>query len=130
MDYQEVVTLERDITIPKYEESFQHVCENLVSLSTRLRDLLPDPSIGPQERLERIARIVPNSLMISQNYRTARAKLKDLRHRLDELVPEPMSYEKKLDFLVTKINDRVPGEKRLVEKLELLGDRRISDTGR
>jgi len=38
--------------------------------------------------------------------------------------------KKKLDFLVTKINDRVPGEKRLVEKLELLGDRRVSDTGR
>ena len=54
----------------------------------RILELLPDPPICPEERLERIARLEPSSVLRSANHRTARTKLNDLRNRLNELVPE------------------------------------------
>lgn len=112
-----------------YAEPFAEVREELLRLSTRLAELLPDPSIGPDERLERLARIVPNSVMVSQHRLTARTKLTNLRRRLDELVPGEASHSEKLETLVRELNQLVPGEMRVIDKLERLGDFRGTDTG-
>ncbi|WP_036833613.1 hypothetical protein, partial [Pontibacillus litoralis] len=71
---------------PKFNESFEEICTELKSISDRLYELLPDTSLSPDERLERLARVVPTSLLISDNHKTARSKLNKLRYRLDELV--------------------------------------------
>jgi predicted nuclease with TOPRIM domain len=115
-----------------YEEPFEEVCEHLVRLSTRLQELLPDPSLSPDERLERIARVIPTSVLISDHHKTARTKLNQLRRRLSELVPdETLDHHQKLEYLVEQVHALVPtDEPRLFKKLEALGDGRRSDIGR
>ena len=117
---------------PVFEERFDDVCRNLERLSVRLRDLLPDPSLGPDERLERLARVVPESVLVSRHHQTARSKLDQLRRRLAELVPdEDLDEHERLEALVALVDELVPGdEPRLYRKLEALGDHRRSDTGR
>lgn len=115
-----------------YTESFDSVCEHLTALSERLLELLPDPSLSPDERLERIARVVPSSTLKSAYHQTARTKLNRLRARLDELVPrDDLCYAEKLEWLVARVHELVPGdEPRLFKKLEAFGDHRRSDMGR
>ena len=115
-----------------YAETFEAVCRHFVQLSTRLQELLPDPTLSPDERRERLARVVPSSLLISENHKTARTNLNRLRQRLDELVPdEQLNYHEKLEFLVSRVHELVSGdEPRLFKKLEALGDRRRADIGR
>lgn len=117
---------------PSYKESFEEVCEHLLRLCQRLYDLLPDITLSPDERLERLARVVSESVLVSDYHKTARTKLNRLRRRLDELVPDPqLDCDAKLEFLVTQVHALVPGEEpRLFKKLEQLGDRRRSDIGR
>jgi len=115
-----------------HEESFDEVCRNLGRLAERLFELLPDPSLGPDERLERLARVVPESILVSANHRNARSKLEALRRRLGELVSEEGRDEhQRLEALVELVHAVVPGdEPRLYRKLEALGDHRRSDVGR
>ncbi|NCN41947.1 hypothetical protein GW916_11945 [bacterium] len=131
MDFRTIDQQEIKRTLPIFEDDYEKVCQELTSLSKRLLELLPDPSIGPEERLERLARVAPHTLMISRNVRTARSKLSDLKHRLSELVPdEALSSIQKLEFLISKANQLSPEAGTLFEKLEELGDIRISDIGR
>jgi hypothetical protein len=114
----------------QFDEPFQSVVEELVELSVRLINLLPDPSLSPNERLERLARVVPRSQLMTAHRRTARAKLTELRRRLDELVPDPsLNHVDKLKWLVTRLDELVPGDDRAIKKLERLGDFRSTDVG-
>ncbi|WP_211257204.1 hypothetical protein [Streptomyces megasporus] len=114
----------------EYDEPFEEVARELIDLSTRLINLLPDPSLSPNERLERLARVVPKSLLVTAHRRNARSKLVELRRRLDELVPDPdLSYPEKLEWLVSRLDELVPGDMRPIEKLEKLGDYRAADVG-
>jgi hypothetical protein len=117
---------------PAFDEPFEHVCAELERLSIKLRDLLPDPSIGPEERLERLSRVVPHSVMIGARHLTARTKLRALRQRLDELLPGPAGACDKIDRLLEMLDQQVPNarESSTFEKLEALGDARLSDIGR
>jgi hypothetical protein len=115
--------------VPAFRFSYPEVYSRLRELSLRLRDELPDPSIGPEERLERIARVVPDSIRVSSNLLTGYTKLMRLRARLDELVPGPMEDVEKLEILLSRIHELVPGDMRLIEKLETMHDFRYSDTG-
>jgi len=117
---------------PDFAESFDEVCTALGNLSVKLRDLLPDPSIGPEERLERLARVVRHSVMDSRRHLTARTKLRHLRDRLDELVAGPATHEQKIDLLLQALDEQVPNAGHLTtfQKLEALGDARLSDIGR
>ncbi|WP_232700248.1 hypothetical protein [Brevibacillus daliensis] len=116
---------------PQFTESFEEVCTNLKSLSDRLFNLLPDKTLSPDERLERIARIIPTSILCGDYHKTGRTKLNKLRYRLDELVPDNnLDYNQKLEFLVDLVNETVPGDMLLYQKLELIGDKRKSDIGR
>lgn len=116
----------------KFDEPFETVCKELKALSEKLQELLPDPSLSPDERLERLARVIPDSILASAHHQTARMKLKRLRNRLTELVPDrSMSSLQKVDFLIHRVHELVPGdEPRLFKKLEALGDHRVSDLGR
>jgi hypothetical protein len=117
---------------PVFEESFDDVCRHLELLSARLFELLPDVSLGPDERLERLARVVPASVLVSRHHQNARSKLEQLRRRLAELVPgEELDEHQRLEMLVARVHELVPTEEpRLYRKLEALGDHRRSDTGR
>ncbi|MET9231607.1 hypothetical protein [Lentzea sp. NPDC003310] len=114
----------------QFDEPFEAIAEELIELSVRLITLLPDPSLSPNERLERLARVVPKSQLVTAHRRTARSKLVELRRRLDELVPEPsLTAPQKLERLVDRLNELVPGEGRAIAKLEKLGDFRSTDVG-
>ena len=104
---------------------------SLKALSSRLYELLPDITLSPDERLERIARIIPTSILCGEHHKTARTKLNQLRRRLDELVQDnDMDYYQKLEYLVNLVNETVPGDMPLFKKLETIGDKRKSDIGR
>jgi hypothetical protein len=118
--------------IPQWEEPYEEVCAALTRISQRLLDLLPDPSIGPEERLERLARVVPTSVLVSARHLTARTKLNALRARLDELVPiDGLDHCQKLERLVESLDHLVTEEGLTTyQKLERLGDGRLADNGR
>ncbi|RAG80679.1 hypothetical protein DN069_36910 [Streptacidiphilus pinicola] len=115
--------------VPPQQEDYQDVVDELVRLSVKLLAHLPDPSLGPDERLERIARVVPTSQLQSANRRSARNKLVALRRRLDELVPGELPAEEKLDLLIARVNELVPGDRPFIAKLETMGDFRATDIG-
>src|SRR3989338_41224 len=114
------------------EVSFEKICEELLAVSLKLQELLADPSLSPDERLERLARVVPDSILISANHRTARSKLNALCFRLAELVPHPeMGSVEKIEWLASRVHELAPeNTDRLFKKLEKLGDKRRSDNGR
>jgi hypothetical protein len=113
------------------EESQEVVDSQLFKISEKLQKLLPDPSLSPLERVERLGRVVPTSIQRSAHHLTARTKLSNIRLRLAELVPiEDMSAEEKIDMLVEIIEELVPIKTdRLFERLELIGDNRLRDNG-
>ncbi|EJR73599.1 hypothetical protein ORN01_21990 [Bacillus cereus] len=116
---------------PNFTENYEEVCVHLKGISQKLYDLLPDISLSPDERLERLARVIPKSILISENHKTARTKLNKLRNRLDELVPdENLDYYQKIDYLVGIANNMVPEDIKLYKKLEKIDDYRLSDIGR
>lgn len=116
---------------PHFGDDSAEVSRELHDLSLRLMKLLPDPSLGPDERLERLARVVPHSQLITANRKSVRHKLYPLRRRLDELVPdEEMDYRDKLEWLVSRLEELAPGEGlRPIQRLSQLGDYRSSDVG-
>ena len=121
------------IEIPDaFEESFDEVCIELMTICRRLEQLLPDPTLSPEERLERLGRVAPHTMLRSDCHKTARAKLTAMRIRLAELVPSlVMSDQEKIEFLVSRTNELVPEDMpRFFMKLEKIGEARASDIGR
>lgn len=120
------------MTGPIFEIPFEKIASNLRLVSIKLRDLLPDPSIGPEERLERLSRVVPGSIQYSRFHLSARTKLRTLCDRLDELVPQfrgdPVNQIDHLVNVAISQTPQVSGP--LVQRLEALGDHRIADNGR
>ncbi|MFB9909414.1 hypothetical protein [Allokutzneria oryzae] len=116
---------------PRFDDDFEDVAQELVDLSVRLLRLLPDPSLSPDERLERLARVVPGSQLVTAHRRTARSKLYQLRQRLEQLVPDPgLDSRARLERLVARLEELVPGEGlRPIQRLERLGDYRSTDVG-
>jgi len=112
-------------------ESQEAVIQLLQEISLKLQTLLPDPALSPLERVERLARVIPESIQHSAQHLTARQKMTHLRLRLAELVPDPdLDEHGKIDALVAKVHTLVPGQaSRLFEKLEKMGDCRMVDNG-
>lgn len=114
----------------EFDEPFDKIASELTDLSVRLIELLPDPSLSPDERLERLARVVPSSQLVTANRRTARSKLTTIRRRLDELVPgADLDSREKLEQVVERLDELVPGTSSPIEKLERPGDFRVTDIG-
>lgn len=118
--------------LPDLSPSFSEVKSELESVSEYLFTLLPDYSIGPEERIERLARIIPESILVSENMKTARTKLKNINSRLDELVPANLTSIEKIEYLVSLVNNHFPEESdmKFIEKLEAIDDFRRTDNGR
>jgi predicted nuclease with TOPRIM domain len=127
----EVVEYTRRCYDVAFEEKFDDVAAELQRLSTRLFELLPDRALSPLERVERLARVVPDSVLQSEHMKTARTKLSNIRRRLEELVPDhAMTTDEKIEHLVERVHQLVPErEPRLFKKLEKLGDIRPTDIG-
>lgn len=99
----------------------------LASLSAKLQDVLPDESLSPFERLERLARAVEDREPRHEHLEPAATKVAALKERLDELVPGSATPEQKVDALVAKLDDLVAEDQRDLPpggKLETLGDPR------
>ena len=82
------INVKRTFTCPDYTIKYKEICDELKTISIKLQKLLPDPSIGPEERIERLARVIPKSMLISNYHKTARAKLHYIHKRLSQLVPD------------------------------------------
>ncbi|WP_064607150.1 hypothetical protein [Streptobacillus moniliformis] len=114
-----------------FEESFENIKIELKEISEKLFNLLPDKSINSEEKIERLARLIPESIMESEFSRTGRTKLNIIRRKLDYLVPNPnLNYFEKIDYLVSIANNLVPDKEKLIEKLEEIDDFRRTDNGR
>ncbi|MEZ5421760.1 MAG: hypothetical protein R2682_01530 [Pyrinomonadaceae bacterium] len=122
------VTQRLDHSVPDPEVSMarnQEAAIRLASISERLATLLPDPSLSPDERLERLARVVQDRIPQREHLQPAVAKVAKLTNRLDELVPGDMSAEEKIAVLANRASELCNDEsKSCVEALELLGDKR------
>ena len=112
-------------------ESQETVIRLLQEIALKLQNLLPDPALSPLERVERLARVIPDSIQQSAQHLTARQKLTHIRIRLAELVPDPgLDDSGKIDALVARVHGLVPDQvSRLFEKLEKIGDCRMVDNG-
>ena len=119
-----------DHSVPEIMLTFEEnrtAAADLGSLSSKLFWTLPDESLSPFERLERLARVVEDRTPQLDNLQSAAAKLEQLRKRLDELVPGDMTPERKVDALLEKLDEMVARDQRElppIRKLELLGDPR------
>lgn len=113
-----------------FDVPFTEVKQMLADISLRLAELMPDPSLGPEERLERLARVVPDSVLVTSRRRNARTKLEELTQRLNELVPSKMGRPlEQIEYLVDKLNQLVPEDAPTFRKLEAMGDFRGADIG-
>lgn len=105
----------------------QQASAELASLSAKLHRLLPDESLSPFERLERLGRAVENRKPDLTQLQPAATKVAELKARINELIPGDATPERKLDDIVGKLDEMVSKEQRqfsTISKLELLGDPR------
>lgn len=101
----------------------QSAANELAALSAKLHALLPDSSLSPEERLERLARVVPGRIPDQSKLLSASSKLQELKNRLDQLVPGAMSADAKIDHLVNLATHAVPDPAlSTVARLERMGD--------
>lgn len=111
-------------------EPHDDVVRQLTAVSIRLIELLPDPSLSPDERIERLSRVIPTSQLQAAGRRSARNKLVAIRRRLDELVPQfsgdPLAQ---VQFMVDRLEELVPEAGTTFQKLEAMGDYRATDIG-
>ena len=96
-------------------------------LSAALFELLPDKSLSPLERVERLARVVEPREPQLESLQPATQKLKALKKRIDDLVPGESAASDKILDLVNKLDGSVAPDQSnfaTIAKLELLGDPR------
>lgn len=111
-------------------EPFEETVRELMAVSVRLLTLMPDPSLGPDERIERISRVIPSSQLQSAHRRSARNKLVTIRRRLDDLVPHLAGKPSaQVEYMVERVHQLVDGDQKFIEKLEAIGDLRATDIG-
>src|SRR5439155_379035 len=88
----------------------QEATAELASISAKLNTLLPDHSLSPSERLERLARVIEGREPNLAHLQPATVKVALLKDRLDQLVPGRMSPEQKIDTLIQRLNQLVPAD--------------------
>lgn len=105
----------------------QKAASDLAALSAKLFWHVPDQSLSPFERLERLARAADDSSPDMGQLQSAAKKLEALKSRIDQLIPGDMSHEKKIETLIQKLDEKVGASQlalHTTDKLELLGDPR------
>ena len=125
-----VLTQRLDHMVP--DEDFarsinQKAAADLAALSAKLFGHVPDHSLSPLERLERLGRAADNAAPDLAQLQPATKKLAALKARIDELIPGDATHEKKIEVLLAQLDTKV-GQNQLAfhttDKLELLGDPR------
>jgi hypothetical protein len=99
----------------------------LKALTDALFELLPDKSLSPMERIERLARSVEPREPRLEELKPAATKLAELKARLNEIIPGDGSPHDKLLSLELALDESVGLDKANLptfKKLELLGDPR------
>lgn len=119
-------------TGPQFVENYDQVSDELKKIALKLQELLPDPAISAEERLERLSRVIKGSQLNSNFHKSARTKLNHLRNRLDELIPGNMDYVEKVVILekLAYQQSEFKEFETMCERLQFIGDNRISDIGR
>ena len=105
----------------------QKAASDLAALTAKLFWHVPDQSLSPFERLERLARAAEDRRPDMVQLQSAARKLEALKSRIDELVPGDMSHEKKIETLIQQLDKKVGASQlalHTTDKLELLGDPR------
>lgn len=123
------LTQRLDHMVPDEEltaEANADAAARLEAMSRFLASALPDTSLSPEERLERLARVITDRVPRKENLRPAIEKVEQLERRLEELIPDQnLTAMDRLNKLVEICNDCVPNNNlSIVEKLESLGDSR------
>ncbi|EJJ24604.1 hypothetical protein [Rhizobium sp. CF142] len=105
----------------------------LDELSRILAGALPDHSLSPDERLERLARVVQDRVPERQYLQPALEKVSRLERRLAELVPDPgLTPVERVQALLAHLDDHhiqnnphfLAAQPTIVQKLERMGDER------
>ncbi|WP_263018757.1 hypothetical protein [Natronobiforma cellulositropha] len=106
----------------------ERASRQLEELSGLLIEHVPDPTLSPDERLERIARVNQERVPQREHLLPAVEKLYRLERRLDDLVDNPrLSSVEKLEVLIENVNEvgeRFDDDPDFVEILERMGDER------
>lgn len=118
--------LDHMVPDPKISDAANRAAaRELKMLTDALYGMLPDRSLSPAERIERLARAVDDRTPKPEHLRPAHIKLEELRARIDELVPGEGSAFEKILSLEANVDEKVGAERgnmALIRKLELLGD--------
>ena len=122
------VTQRLDHMVPEARQSDAQNAEaaaELAALSEKLAVLLPDSSLSPDERLERLARVVQDRVPYYEHLLPAASKVAKLKSRINELVPGEMSSVDKISQLADMaIGQCGADDVSCVDALEMLGDPR------
>ncbi|OWJ91959.1 hypothetical protein [Paracoccus yeei] len=100
---------------------------DLAAISEKLYELLPDPSLSPLERIERLARVVEGRSPDLEQLQPAHKKLEKINERLTQLMPDDSNPMEKIDQLYQIIVSMAPVELRsgsTIQMLEAMGDPR------
>ena len=120
------VTKRLDHNVPDPEMSDVEnsaAASELAAISEKLANMLPDPSLSPDERLERLARVIKGRNIQQESLQTAARKVEKLKTRINELVPGDSGMENKLDKLSEMAFTQCGVEGvSCMEALERLGD--------
>ncbi len=127
-DKAEQLTQRLDHMVPDPEltqEQNAAAAHELKMLSDALFELLPDKSLSPMERVERMARVVEAREPKPEHLKSAAEKLAELKLRINELVPGEHSHFDKLLGMQIRLNSLVGLERAnlsAIQKLEIIGD--------
>ncbi len=120
--------LDHSVPDPKVSASVnQKASAELGALSDKLFWHVPDKSLSPFERLERLSRAADQATPDLTHLQPATEKLKNLKARIDQLVPGDGTSEQKIDTLLKQLDSKVGSAQQALhttDKLELLGDPR------
>ena len=120
--------LDHSVPDPEMTNSINRAAANeLEMLSAALFELLPDKSLSPLERIERLSRSVENRQPDLNQLKPATKKLQELKDRINLLVEGEGSAHEKVMKMLNKLDDMVSDEQAklpVIKKLELLGDPR------
>lgn len=115
-----------DSALPQEENA--EAAERLMELSEMLIEHVPYPSLSPDERLERIARVDQDRVPRREHLLPAVEKLYRLEQRLDDLVDDPeLSSTEQLKVLIERVeehSEEYDEDLDFVEVLERMGDER------
>ena len=125
-----LLTQRLDHSIPDPEMPFafnRKAAEELGAIADKLLQVLPDPSLSPLERIERLSRVIEQRTPNMDQLMPAHKKVAQIKDRLDALIPGDDPPLKKIDRMLEILDEIAPVDlagASSFAKLESLGDPR------